>query len=82
MKESLLETGANEQSWKSVSVSTDEFLFQISFKMWILMLVVSEPCGPDCIFITIVIRGMKMSIITVGVFKSREAGYEFQLYDY
>ena len=46
------------------------------------MLVVSEPCGPDCIFITIVIRGMKMSIITVGVFKSREAGYEFQLYDY
>lgn len=82
VKESLLETGANEQSWKSVSVSTDEFLFQISFKMWILMLVVSEPCGPDCIFITIVIRGMKMSIITIGVFKSREAGYEFQLYDY
>lgn len=39
VKDSILETGANEQSWKSVSVSTDDFLFQISFQMWIFMLV-------------------------------------------
>ena len=39
VKGSILETGENEQSWKSVSVSTDEFLFQISFKMWIFKLV-------------------------------------------
>lgn len=38
VKGSIQETGANEQSWKSVSVLTDELLFQISFKVWVLML--------------------------------------------
>lgn len=38
VKESIQETCANEQSWKSVSVLTDELLFQISFKVWVLML--------------------------------------------